>query len=118
MTDKQIIIDIKNSINKVKNIEKMYFALLDKYKAKEQECEELKKQHQADKGLITSTGKMNYQLLQEYDKLKTALTEIKEIAEKHAPRCNKNLNCNYECEACHLSDLKQILQKISEVEDE
>ena len=51
------------------------------WQRKEQECEELKRQHQGDKGLITSTGKMNYQLLQEYDKLKTALTEIKEIAE-------------------------------------
>lgn len=48
---------------------------------KTQECEELKKQHENDKGLITSTGKMNYQLLQEYDKLKNCLTEIKEIAE-------------------------------------
>jgi 6-phosphogluconolactonase/glucosamine-6-phosphate isomerase/deaminase len=48
-----------------------------KWQRKEQECEELKKQHQADKGLITSTGKMNYQLLQEYDKLKAENEELK-----------------------------------------
>ena len=75
-------------------------------KAKEQENEELKKQHQSDKGLITSTGKMNYQLIQEYDKLKTALTEIKEIAEKQCV-------CGVYC-----IDMKQILQKISEVEND
>jgi len=45
--------------------------IMQKLISKEQECEELKRQHQGDKGLITSTGKMNYQLLQEYDKLKT-----------------------------------------------
>lgn len=43
--------------------------------------EEAERQYQADKGLITSTGKMNYQLIQEYDKLKNCLTEIKEIAQ-------------------------------------
>jgi hypothetical protein len=48
------------------------------------ENDELKRQHQADKGLITSTGKQNYQLLQEYDKLKTALAEIKPILELYA----------------------------------
>ena len=42
---------------------------------KEQECEELKKQVQGYKGLTTSTGKMNYQLIQEYDKLKTDRAE-------------------------------------------
>ena len=35
-----------------------------------EELDQLKRQHQADKGLITSIGKQNYQLLQEYDKLK------------------------------------------------
>lgn len=48
---------------------------------------------------------------------KQTLTEIKEIAEKHAPRCNDNADCGFECDACHLSDLKQILNKISEVEE-
>ena len=111
MTEKQIIKNIKDSIASVKNIEKMYFELLEKYKAKEQECEGLKKQHQADKGLITSTGKMNYELLQEYDKLKTALTEIKEIAEK----AREDL---YACESISYADddLREILQKISDLE--
>lgn len=71
-----------------------------------QECEELKRQHQADKGLITSTGKMNYQLIQEYDKLKTVLAEIKELAEKYN---NTHLGEQQYC-------CKDILQKISECE--
>ena len=106
-------------------------------KHKEQECEELKKQRQADKGLITSTGKMNYQLLQEYDKLKEendecikdneylktiikdftqevvklkqTVTEIKEIAEFYN---NSNMD-----NICYQDDIYEILQKISEVED-
>ena len=110
--------------------------LLLQLKAKEQECEELKKQHQGDKGLITSTGKMNYQLIQEYDKLKTdkaealeqlefvrtlntireaenrkleqTLTEIKEIAEE---------DFNHTCWETYARQLKQILQKISKVEE-
>ena len=53
-----------------------------KYKAKEQECEELKRQHQGDKGLITSTGKMNYQLLQEYDKLKTENKRLEDLYDR------------------------------------
>ena len=100
-------------------------------KRKEQECEELKRQRQADKGLITSTGKMNYQLIQEYDKLKSenkhlndllnqalkelektreTLTEIKEIAEKIA-----NYYDGDEYELMR-KDANQILQKISECE--
>ena len=95
-------------------------------KRKEKECEELKKQRQSDKGLITSTGKMNYQLIQEYDKLKTALAEIKEIAEK----IDDSDGCaygDYDCDNC--SSLEQetvckykvkklILQKIRECEAE
>ena len=75
-------------------------------KAKEQECEELKRQHQGDKGLITSTGKMNYQLLQEYDKLKTALTEIKELLLKTPT--DSPIHC--------VNAKSVILQKISECE--
>ena len=61
---------------------------------------------------------IQYKLADSNTKLRQTLTEIKEIAEKHAPRCNDYANCDYECEECHLSDLKQILQKISEVENE
>lgn len=53
--DKQIIIDIKDSINKVKNIEKMYFSLLDKYKRKEQECERLKHDNGYEVGALEKT---------------------------------------------------------------
>ena len=93
-------------------------------KRKEQECEGLKRQHQADKGLIISTGKMNYQLIQEYDKLKNCLTEIKEIA-KHCMKQDICTTCDYS-EKCHIEDeeiptydvCKLILQKISECEVE
>ena len=84
------------------------------------ENEQLKRQHEGDKGLITSTGKMNYQLLQEYDKLKTTLTEIKEIAEKAKKDiCN---NCGWRnTDSCDPTDYTcgefiKILQKISECE--
>ena len=77
---------------------------------KTQECEELKKQLQSDKGLITSAGKMNYQLLQEYDKLKNCLTEIKGIAEENVRIVDlEGLNGVY-----RRGLAKQILQKISE----
>lgn len=139
MTDKQIII---NKMDKPKRycegidcawcnekepcIYKIANELEEKLLHKEQDCEELKKQHQSDKGLITSIGKMNYQLLQEYDKLKNCLAEIKEIAEK----IDDSDGCaygDYDCDNC--SSLEQetvctykvkklILQKISECEAE
>ena len=99
-------------------------------KRKEQKCEELKKQHQGDKGLITSTGKMNYQLLQEYDKLKTALTEIKEIAENQRRYIDDIKGFMFDDKivewesayidfstACRRLN-QEILQKISEVEND
>ena len=76
------------------------------------ENEQLKRQHQANKGLITATGKMNYQLLQEYDKLKNCLAEIKEIAETISLPMGTGKSCNRVILA------KQILQKISECEVE
>ena len=54
--------------------------------------------------------------LDENEKLKQTLIEIRNIAELHAPRCNDSADCDFECEACHLRDLKQILHKISEVQ--
>ena len=129
MTDKQIIIDYENICENYSKEVGCYntfdgscikeqcftYRLLQLLKAKEQECEELKKQHQGDKGLITSTGKMNYQLIQEYDKLKNCLTEIKEIAEKSCclqptSDCEEYENCN---ECSRTSDdetVKQILK--------
>ena len=77
---------------------------LDQLKA---ENEELKRQHQADKGLITSIGKMNYQLIQEYDKLKEEKQGlIKDWEEK------KNLA--YEI-ACKNEKLKQTLTEIKKI---
>ena len=73
-----------------------------------EQLDQLKRQHQGDKGLITSTGKMNYQLLQEYDKLKTALTEIKEIAKPHQRNIDKICgHCRrYDgCHACCIDDI-------------
>lgn len=146
MTDKQIIIDVcpyqgECSVSGCKRnddgcfvrqlFEERYRAenqiveLNKTIKAKEQECEGLKRQHESDKGLITSTGKMNYQLLQEYVKYKAesdllrqthkteqdrrrayenALTEIKELCQKHI-KAEKIVMAN------------DILQKISEVEE-
>ena len=49
----------------------------------EQENKDLKKQIESDKGLITVGGKQQYDMTMAYDKCKTALEEIREIAEKY-----------------------------------
>ena len=88
-------------------------------KAKEQECEELKKQHNGDKGLITSTGKMNYQLIQEYDKLKQTFSEIKEILKEICmEECSFDWNKTNK-KHCGDCDCRygRILQKISKCEE-
>ena len=120
MTDKQIIIDgvdvsgckcfyinashpeLQECINPYckdlcKNNPNCYYKQL---KRKEQECEELKNERTID-------------LVKQLDQLKACLTEIKEIAHK----------INDECElegfgSCALKYKEQILQKISEVENE
>jgi predicted RNase H-like nuclease (RuvC/YqgF family) len=88
---------------------------------KEQESEKLKAENDELKKEINnkySVSNFNVIFMREHiHNLKQTLAEIKEIAEKHAPRCNDNANCDYECEECHLSDLKQILRKISEVDN-
>ena len=76
----------------------------------QKENEDLKRQHNGDKGLITSTGKINYQLIQEYDKLKNCLTDIEEIA-----MCIMDDDLE---ESSAYYNAKQILQKISEVEND
>lgn len=43
----------------------------------EEEYQAIKKLNEANKGLLTATAKQNYQLLQEYDKLKTENDELK-----------------------------------------
>lgn len=81
------------------------YKLEEQLKAKEQECEKL-------------TSKCS--------QLKQTLTEIKEIAEILTPMTDEYENCLdrdrcFECdftEDCTYFNIKQILQKISEVEDE
>lgn len=48
-----------------------------------QENEELKKQIESDKGLITVGGKQQYELTLAYDNYRSALEEIREIAEEY-----------------------------------
>ena len=87
---------------------KFYMYYLEKQlQAKEQECEKLKKQHESDKDLITSTGKQNYQLIQECDKLKKCLTDIEEIA-----MCIMDDDLEESSAYCNA---KQILQKSANV---
>jgi hypothetical protein len=138
MTDKQIKEVFNNCVYCIEpclEIKELQAEL----KIKEQECEELKKQHQGDKGLITATGKMNYQLLQEYDQLKAENDELKEQLELNtanavvidmAQRLYKLKQTLTEIkEIIHFNktnrlsggaciSIEQILQKISEVVDE
>ena len=122
MTDKQIIggrgsakpYTALNTIEVMLENEKLKEAL----KAKEQECEELKKEvddllHKPeiqDKILWKIDNK---ELLLSKDtwiyKLEQTLTEIKEIAEFYN---NSNMD-----NICYQDDIYEILQKISEVED-
>ena len=103
---------------------------------------ELEKLHEGDKGLITATGKMNYQLLQEYDKLKQenelfrtchdneqakrrkleqTIDEIKQITEHsillNCYQCPMEDNCE---ELCNKeNNFQQIIsQKVKEAQDE
>jgi chromosome segregation ATPase len=72
------------------------------------ELDQLKKQHQADKGLITSTGKMNYQLIQEYDKLKTENNNIKETFDGLFKVQYKLADNNKKLRQC-LTEIKEIV---------
>ena len=81
--------------------------------AKEQESEELKETFD---GLF----KVQYQLADSNKKLRECLTEIKEIAENMNKEC---FYCDFRCADCDFKNgctyqaRKQILQKISEVEN-
>ena len=95
----------KSLLNVIDDLQKTKNEWQEKYNDLGQDFDQLKRQHESDKGLITSTGKMNYQLLQEYDKMKQTLAEIKEIAKAESylsPQSTRLLVHN-------------ILQKISEV---
>ena len=155
MTDKQIIIDYENLCENYSKEVGCYntfdgscikeqcvtYRLLQLLKAKEQECEELKKELQAQRDFTVHEQKLIYCVA--YDetcktgndckqekcifkdniKLKQALADIKEIAENSCclqptSTCEEYKNCN---ECSRTSDdvtVQQILQKISEAENE
>ena len=95
----------KSLLNVIDDLQKTKNEWQEKYNDLGQDFDQLKRQHESDKGLITSTGKMNYQLLQEYDKMNQTLAEIKEIAKAESylsPQSTRLLVHN-------------ILKKISEV---
>lgn len=97
--------DSKNNNNRCIS----YNRMAEDYERDLKQLDQLKRQHEADKGLITSTGKMNYQLMQKYDKMKNCITQIKEIAKK-SMREGKMLSGGW---------LYQFIeQKISEAENE
>ena len=90
------------------------------FQLKEQ-LDQLKRQHQGDKGLITSTGKMNYQLLQEYDKLKTENDELRQFLSKE-PLAIQALQKSYESYqkstkvfSDWVKDYKQLITEIKEI---
>ena len=88
----------------------------------EEEYQSIRKLNEANKGLLTATAKQNYSLLQEYDRLRNCLTEIKEIAE-HCINKDICTFCDYS-DKCYIEDeeiptydvCKLVLQKISECE--
>ena len=96
-------------------------------KRKEQECEELKKVNDEKNELLAklgcptiATARMKaLTLQQQFDQLKQALQEIKEIAESVASWGSKCKICelNKNCADCLDDNMQTILQKISEVED-
>lgn len=83
------------------DVERATKELEEKLQAKEQECEKLK--HKVELMMDCTSCKI--------DEYKQTLTEIKEIAEKQVKRAPDG-------ETFARPEIKQILQKISEVEDE
>ena len=117
--EKQNLIDKYNQFSKDffigKYCKKEYCDLL---KAKEQECEELKEDIERWKSNFNGKVSAIEELLQQLDQFKVkniknskTLTEIKEIAEKQVKRSPDG-------ETFSRPEIKQILQKISEVENE
>ena len=82
----------------------------------EQENRQLKRQHEGDKGLITATGKHNYQLIQEYDRLKTENEELrKNLVDKHTSRCFRLVTHREYNELLKgMSDLRQENKKLKQ----
>ena len=144
MTDKQIIIDkLKNDItckeNIINHLADTNIELQKQLKAKEQECERLKHDNDYEVGALEGTienlkaerdQERNAFIneIKKNNKLKQTLTEIKEIAEVLITITDEYDNCYHksECDKCLLGingdcqyiKVEQILQKISEVEDD
>ena len=85
--------------------------LLGKLALKEQECEELKRLISKQKNAKIQLSKLKDKQYKEFCGMKQTLTEIKEIAEKQVKRSPDG-------ETFARPEIKQILQKISEVENE
>ena len=116
MTDKQIIVDeinktIEQEMENLRNIAKQQIGKLEaKLKAKEQECEELKKEIAfGNNGTLSDKirAEVFKELNNESKQLSKALTQIKEIADK---------DFRHTAWEEYAKQLKQILQKISECE--
>lgn len=91
-------------------LEKRHNDSFEQFKQLKAENDELKKQRQADKGLITATGKMNYELIQEYDKLKAENEKYSLFIEKLLDYAG--LECDSEEQAMRtLSDLASQMNK-------
>ena len=80
-------------------------------KLKEQECEELKDEIKHYKQIAQYHGNLSVKYTNKSAKYKQALTKIKEIAEKQVKRAPDG-------ETFARPEIKQILQKISEVEND
>ena len=96
---------------------KEYNELVDLYKAKEQECEELKKEIAfGNNGTLSDKirAEVFKELNNENDQLKQTLTEIKYIAENMNEECFYDdfdcMNCDMQ-NGCTYFNKKQILQK-------
>ena len=120
MTDKQIIIDkLKNEIackeNIINHLAEYNIKLENQLKAKEQECEELTSKcsqlEESFKETADGLLKIQYDLADHCNKYSKTLAEIKEIAEKQVKRAPNG-------ETFARPEIKQILQKISEVEND
>lgn len=102
----KLVQKIENLKDKVQYMEEYIKTVENERNDFEQECEKLKKEIKRN-----GFGFFNIEMSDQLDQLKQTLTEIKEIAEievKHAP----------DGETFARPEIKQILQKISEVENE
>ena len=102
MTDKQIIIDkLKNEIackeNIINHLAEYNIKLENQLKAKDQECEELKRLISKQKNAKIQLSKLKDKQYKEFCDMKQTLTEIKEIAEECYYKCNSMNNCNISC---------------------